>query len=224
MARKVNQFQVVAALSDPLQRDPRASDAYMTALQEARRHHVSSKTYSGKFLRPHAPFIKDVMERLQCTSILDYGCGKGKQYEWVSHGDDTAIPKGMTLADYWANGHGPRPLIYLFDPAWPPHARPPGPDCVYDLVLCTHALGSIPIADLGWVVDELIARARKAVYIAEKIGPVTKEVFSQPELMPRWSAAQWREFIGARPHPGIEITVATREKRVEGVIVERVRV
>lgn len=193
------------------------SPLYQQCLAEAIAHHASSKTYSGKFLRPHAPFVKEILQRLKCTGpILDYGCGKGTQYTWVSHGDDASIPKGMTLEQFWG-----WPVV-KFDPAWPPFATAPPDGARFDLVLCTHTLGSIPIGDLPWVVDELIRRARKAVYIAEKIGPVQKRVFSEPALMPRWSAAEWVTFLRNRPHPGIEITLATREQKPEGVITQRI--
>lgn len=54
--------------------------AYYRALEECKRHHARSKTFSGKFLRPHAPFIKAIIDRLGCKSVLDYGSGKGYQY------------------------------------------------------------------------------------------------------------------------------------------------
>lgn len=195
------------------------SAAYLRCLEAARRHHLSSKTYSGKFLRPHAPSIKEIIDRLQCTGrILDYGCGKGEQYRWVSHGEDASIPKGQTLEEYWGM------QVVKFDPAWPPYSVPPNPNEHFDLVLCTHTLGSVPCEDLGWVVDELIARSIKALYIAEKIGPVQKRVFSEDVLMPRWSAAAWEEFLRSRKNPfKVEITLATREVTGVGVITKRVK-
>lgn len=196
---------------------------YLRCLEEARAHHATSKTYSGKFLRPHAPAIKEIIDRLDCQSILDYGCGKGKQYEWISHGDDASIPEGMTILEYWSQDRSLERHcnLFLFDPAWPPFATPPSPEMKFDLVLCTHTLGSVPIEDIDWVLGELIRRATKALYIAEKIGPVGKQVFSEPDVMPRWSAQEWGYVITARADPGIEITLATREKTAEGVIVTR---
>jgi len=190
------------------------SEHYYRCLAEAQAHHASSKTYSGKFLRPHAPFIKAIIDRLECKSVLDYGCGKGVQYQWVSHGDDASIPKGMTIEEYWGVP------VTLFDPAYPPYAKTPTGH--FDLVVCTHALGSIPVDDLPWAIDQLTTFATRAVYIAEKIGEVRKQVFADPGRMPRWTAVEWRAFIAARPHNGCEITIATRERRENGqVIVER---
>lgn len=196
------------------------SDSYRRALGEAKAHHASSKTYSGKFLRPHAPFIKEIIDRLGCKSVLDYGCGKGKQYEWVSHGDEASIPKGQTIEQFWGVD------VCKYDPAYPPfELLAPG---YFDLVICTHVLGSIPKADLADVLHLIFNRAGKAVYIAEKIGPVGKEVFSEPDLMPRgWSTGLWRATIaGERRIIGrekVETWVATREKTAVGVLVERVK-
>lgn len=186
------------------------SGLYLQCLGEARRHHLSSKTYSGKFLRPHAPFIKEIIDRLGCRSILDYGCGKGSQYQWVSHGEDASIPKGETLESFWGVP------VTKFDPAWPPFAVEPAPGQTFDLVICTHALGSIPKSDLLWAIRELYDRANKAVYIAEKLGPVRKQVFSDPDRMPRgWSHFTWGTLLAAArqpQHAALEIRLATRSK------------
>lgn len=192
------------------------SPLYLKCLEEARAHHLSSKTYSGKFLRPHAPVIRRIVEELEVGSILDYGCGKGSQYSWISHGGpDQSIPEGETLESYWGIN------VCKFDPAWPPLSHKPAQH--FDLVLCTHVLGSIPIADLGWLLEELFDYARKAVYIAEKIGPVSKQVFSEPDQMPRWTAQQWRDRIVQQmrardPRETPRVWFASREKTDAGVI------
>lgn len=188
---------------------------YYRALAEATTHHAASKTYSGKFLRPHAPFIKEIIDRLGCKSVLDYGCGKGAQYSWVSHGEDASIPKGMTIEEYWGVP------VAKFDPAYPPFAAEPvGP---YDLVLCTHTLGAIPRSDLSMVIGRLYALATKAVYAAEKIGPVKKKVYSQEILRPLgYQRGHWeRELRAVAIPPDLEVTLATRERTAEGAIVTR---
>lgn len=178
----------------PSLRNP--SIEYLRALAEAQAHHATSKTYSGKFLRPHAPFIRDLMREHAVRSVLDYGCGKGEQYRWVSHGEGASIPGGMTISQYWGME------VHLYDPAWPPYATPPDSDGPFDMTLATHALGSIPLTDLNcWVMPRLAELTRKVCYIAEKIGEVRKDVFSEPNGMPRFHAGEWRAF--AAIHSGL---------------------
>lgn len=190
------------------------SEHYDAALAEAQALHESSKVYSGSFLRPHKPFLTGIIKRLGITSALDYGCGKGVQYEWVDPED------GLTLEQAWGFD------IFKFDPAWPPFAEPPPEDQKFDLVLCTHTLGAIPTLDHAWVLDRIVGHASKAVYIAEKLGPVKKKLSSDHRPI-EWTAERWREHL--TPHAitayqrGIEFWFSVRHPRVEdeGVIVER---
>lgn len=194
------------------------SPEYHKALDEARAHHASSKTYSGKFLRPHAPFILELIQRFRAGSVLDYGCGKGAQYTWVSHGGDASIPEGLTIEQYWGVP------VTKYDPAYPPFATEPVGK--FDLVICTHVLGSIPIADLHVIVPRIFRYARDGVYFAEKIGEVRKQVFSEPGKFPRgWDHETWARYLTshARNFPEVEAHLATREATPEGVKVKRVR-
>jgi hypothetical protein len=183
-----------------------ASDDYRRALAESTQHHEGSKTFSGKFLRPHKPFIQDVIEQFGCTSILDYGCGKGEQYRWIDPAD------GKTLEQAWGIE------VVKHDPAYAPYAAEP--TGTFDLVICTHTLGSVPVRDLGWIVDRLYGFANKAVYIAEKIGQPKKKVFSRPELMPiGWTPEQWLKALD-RPH-AVEVIFTARERTDAGAIMRR---
>lgn len=193
------------------------TEHYHRAIEEAQTHHLSSKTYSGKFLRPHAPYIKEIIDRLECRNVLDYGCGKGKQYEWRADADGQAIPKGMTIEEYWGVP------VRKFDPAYPPLAA--APTDRFDLVICTHVVGSVPRADLRWFRQGLERYALKAIYYAEKLGTVGKQVFSRPDLMPRdWTREEWKEALRS-DRGGLEVWLATREDRGPGqIIVERSRI
>lgn len=185
--------------------DTLLSDHYHRAVAEASRHHQRSKTYSGMFLRPHAPFIGELIRRLGVASILDYGCGKGLQYQWVSHGADTGIPAGQTLEEFWGV------KVHKYDPCYEPFATPPAADQRFDLVLCTHVMGSVPIADLKVFRWSVYRWATKAVYIAEKLGPVGKQVFSDPERFPRdWTREEWVEALHQPNRPSLEIWLCTR--------------
>lgn len=189
------------------------------AIAEAASHHLNSKTYSGMFLRPHAWYIAELIKRLRIKSILDYGCGKGRQYEWVSHDDATGVPKGMTIEQFWATP------VYKFDPCYEPFAKPPAGDGRFDLVICTHVLGSIPTDHLPTFKWEVYRHADKAVYIAEKLGPVGKKVFSNTDAFPRgWSRGDWERALAPTGRSGLEVILCTRELTAEGPELVRSRV
>lgn len=182
------------------------SKAYHAAIQEATQHHLRSKTYSGLFLRPHAARIKEIIDRLKIRSILDYGCGKGRQYEWVSHDDATGTPKGYTLEQFWGV------TVRRYDPCWPPFAE--APEGRFDLVLCTHVLGSIPAPDFQAVKWNIYRYALKAVYFAEKLGPIGKKVFTAPEGMAtaRFSHGEYAAALCPTGRRDLEVWLCTRSQ------------
>ena len=184
------------------------SKVYYEALEAAKEHHRSSKTYSGSFLRPHGVFIKEIVDRLGCRSILDYGAGKGVQYSWVN-------PKnGLTLEQWWGVP------VTKYDPAYEPFSAEP--EGKFDLVICTHTLGAVPSVDVPWLVDRLYGFANKAIYVAEKLDPVRKKIHSSPEIYPReWSADRWKSVLSRASD--IEVTLSTREIKPEGRIMTHYR-
>lgn len=189
------------------------SAAYDRALAESTAHHASSKTYSGKFLRPHKPFLLEMVKRLGIQSALDYGCGKGSQYTWIDEADGLTFEQAFGFE------------VTKYDPAWPPYAAEPRDPS--DLVMCTHVLGSIPTADQQWLFSRLFGFATKAVFIAEKVGPIKKQVFSDPSAMPHdWSAQDWLDF--AKPYAKAfagetHFSFRYRDEADDGVYVDRYR-
>ena len=172
------------------------SKAYLRALEDSKRVAAAGKSFTGKFLRPHAGFIAEIAKRLNCRTVLDYGCGRGEQYSWVS-------PKGQTLLGAWGN-----PALTLYDPAFPEFAKEP--EGKFDLVICTHCLGTIPKADLPWVIDRLYGFAGKAIYISERLGAPRKVLGDNGQrVSAEWTAKDWRLAL-SRPTE-VEVTLATRE-------------
>lgn len=181
---------------------PEPSRDYWSALEDCKRHHASSKTYSGRLMRPHAAFIKEIIDRLECRSALDFGAGKGGQYEWVMPN------RGITIEQWWGIP------VTKYDPAWPAYAAEPTGR--YDIVIVTHTLGAIPSSDLKWVVDRLYALAGKAIYVAEKIGETKKRVVADRSVCPMGATPEfWRDAL--RRDSEVEVTLATKSSE-SGVI------
>lgn len=191
------------------------SEAYYACLAAATQHHATSKTYSGKLFRPHARYVYDMLQRLAANSVLDYGCGKGSQYKWISHGGDATVPADMTIEQFWGLA------VHKYDPAWPPYAD--RPHRTFDVVLCTHTLGAIPVQDLDAVLEEIFSFANRGVFIAEKIGDPNKRVYDDTgfEMPYGWQRENWENLI--RPHlrTNLEVHLATRQNGSNGVIVTR---
>lgn len=185
------------------------SSTFWRAVEEAKAHHASSKTYSGKLMRPHWPFIMEEVQKLQVCSILDYGCGKGRQYEWI-------VPEiGETLRKIFGCP------ITLYDPAYPPFASKP--EGKFDYVICTHVLGSVPVQDREAVVDEIYSYAMEGVYIAEKLGPVGKKVFTEAEEFTHGQMTRdgWLALLNRPSKRELSVTLSTRQVTKDGIITTR---
>lgn len=174
------------------------SAAYWEALEAAKLHHASAKTYHGSLVRVHAERIRQIIVATGSRSALDYGCGKGRQY-------DEPLPNGQYLTELWGVP------VRMYDPAVPAFAKEPTRP--RDLVICTHTLGSIPVADLrAWALDRIYGLAGRAIYIAEKLGPVRKRVVPRPELHPiGWTIPQWLDLLDRPSADGRLLRVCFRD-------------
>jgi hypothetical protein len=173
------------------------SSSYYAALKRTQRHHQAKqgKTFSGRFTWKQRHRIKGLIDRFEATSMLDYGCGWGKQYQ------ERDENKGQSLADFW----GVDPV--KFDPGVPHfQAEPKGK---FDLVISVQVLGSIPTADLPAIVDRLYAHTHKAIFVAERIGGVRKPIFEDMEAaMPHGKSMQWWLDVLTRPGSPVRMVAA----------------
>lgn len=151
--------------------------AYEEAVEDARNFHKSSKTFSGSLAFPHRDVIKGLIDRHGCRTVLDYGCGKCLQYTGPNN-----------LEEFWGVE------VTKWDPAIP------GLDFKlegkWDLVICTHSLGCVPIADMNTVIDQIYGFADKAVYFGEYIGKVKKRIFRRPwRFAYEWDEGDWFDML-----------------------------
>lgn len=139
------------------------SKNYLPAMQQMAEMHRTRKVFSGSGILKHRHQLVEFSRRLDCRSGLDYGCGKGRQY-------DPAFAKGYDLAG--ALGFKP----FLWDPAVPEFKLPPPTDMDFDLVMCVDVLECIPKEDLPWVAADLWARAHKGLFVTVASYPSKKEL------------------------------------------------
>ena len=188
------------------------SSQHAAAVAEGAKHHEGSKTYSGSLMRPHVPYLSEMVIRLGIRSALDYGCGKGTQYQWRD-----PYHANRTIEERWGFE------VQKYDPCWQPYATEP--EGRFDLVICTHTLSLVPLLDLDWVIGRLLGLADRAVFIAEKIGARKKrEVAVEGDRAIGWTVARWLDRLApfADQYPGIEFVFSSREQVAEwGAIMTR---
>lgn len=115
----------------------------------------AEKTFPGQSLPPHALAIKALISRLGARTLLDYGSGKGKQYQPMQIAD----ADGKTFAsipELWNT------QVTCYDPAYTPFSELPKGK--FDAVVSTDVLEHVPEEDAEWVVDEIFSYANKFVY------------------------------------------------------------
>jgi hypothetical protein len=168
----------------------------------------AAQVFAGGSLREHIEIVRQLAQRTGAKTILDYGCGKGQLYRER----DLRLPGGLTVAsvkEHWGAEH-----IHLYDPGVEEYAK--RPEGQFDGLVSTDVLEHIPEEDIGWVLGECFAFARKFVYMniasypAKKILPNgwNAHVTVQP---PEW----WRERIkqAAANWPGRAYVFDVTEKR-----------
>lgn len=174
------------------------------------------QTFTGQSLLPQAGRIKRLIERSGAATLLDYGCGKGLQYEMlVTDVDDGGEQK--SVVDYWdVSG------VCCYDPGYPPfRALPEGR---FDGVICTDVLEHCPQEDLDWILDEIFGYAQKFVFANVASYPARKVLANgenahctlQP---PEWWDRTLRDC--AARHPGILWEVWVRFRGADGTAVDQ---
>jgi hypothetical protein len=143
------------------------TEAYFRAGELVRSHNQKNrgKTFSGRFTWKLRDEIKQVIDRFDITTMLDYGCGAGKQY-------DRADPRneGQPLEEYW------NLVPTKYDPYFPQfESQPAG---TFGLVICVQVLNNVPKSDLPAFVDRLYSYASRVLFVAERLGAPRKQIHS----------------------------------------------
>jgi hypothetical protein len=117
---------------------------------------TADETYPGSSLLPHLTRIKSLIVATGARTILDYGCGKGYQYD---AGGITIPGEGVWegVLDYWDIDE-----VRCYDPCYERYSALPQGQ--FDGVISTDVLEHCPEPDVPWVVDELFGYARRFVF------------------------------------------------------------
>lgn len=125
-------------------------------------------TFPGKSLGPQVGRIKRLIERTGAQTVLDYGCGKGLQYEPRALQGES----GETLSsviEYWNVDE-----VVCYDPCYAPYSELPRGS--FDGVICTDVLEHCPEDDVSWIVAELFSFASRFVFANIACYPATKRL------------------------------------------------
>ncbi|MBI3042055.1 MAG: class I SAM-dependent methyltransferase [Betaproteobacteria bacterium] len=166
------------------------------------------KTFSGESLLPQCAHIKRLIERTGAQTILDYGSGKGRQYEphLIKDGSGRRWPSVM---DYWNVEE-----VVCYDPCYPPLSRLP--EGKFDGVICTDVLEHCPEEDIPWIVEEIFGYAGRFVFANVACYPARKRLPSGENAHCTIRPVEWwsrlLEEIATR-HAGMlwEVRVHTRD-------------
>lgn len=116
----------------------------MTYLDQYREMHKDPAMFAGFSLLPHVKRIKRLIDLTGAKQVLDYGCGKGLQYEREIEVDGQRYPN---VEAYWGVA------VTKYDPAVLGRNDPPV-ETRFDLVICTDVLEHVPEAEIPPLIAE----------------------------------------------------------------------
>lgn len=140
------------------------SPYYLESVEAGRRFQQENKSWAGYDVVKYQLLIKDLVDRYSAKTILDYGCGKGLQYQerlpyGATPGTELPLDQWQTFDQYLGV------TVYCYDPCVEKFETPPPPNMKFDGVICTQVLNSIPVDDMAWVRGTLEQHATKFCFI-----------------------------------------------------------
>lgn len=170
-------------------------------------------TFSGKSLAPQSAHIKRLIEQTGARTILDYGSGKGRQYEpqLVRDGSGGQWPSVM---DYWDVEE-----VVCYDPCYAPFSKLP--DGKFDGVVCTDVLEHCPEEDMPWIIEEIFGFATRFVFTNVACYPARKRLPNGENAHCTIKPVEWWKALVegiAAGHAGItwEVRIHSRMDVPEG--------
>lgn len=199
------------------------SPRYLSLLTQYRSLHTEGekhlglppeKTFPGLSLPAQASKIKSLIDRTGAETILDYGSGKGAQYNplTIRIESDREWP---SIIDYWDIDE-----VHCYDPCYEPYSTLP--QGKFDGVIATDVLEHCPEEDIPWILDEMFSYAKLFVYANVASYPAMKHLPTGENAHCTIQPTEWwREILAkiSKNHPGIvwEVWVETLAHTEKGM-------
>ena len=132
---------------------------YEQHLQLIRDFHALRKAFSGRRTFKCLDSIHAVCRAVGAGSLLDYGCGKGEQWEGDVFATVVAGREGATLQEFLG-----LTSVLLYDPGVPEHEAKPPASTAVDVVTVVDVLEYVPLANLSRIVAEVFSYGQRCVY------------------------------------------------------------
>jgi len=201
------------ATPSPRYRELLAQYMQMHVRGEQFQHIPPEQTFAGQSLPRHAQSIKLLIDTYGARTILDYGSGKGQQYQpiHVKLDDGREFP---SIPAYWDVDK-----ITCYDPGFAPHSKLP--EGTFDGVVSTDVLEHCPEDDLPWIVEELFGYARKFVFANVACYPAMKRLSNGENAHCTIRPTAWWESLikdVAARHPNVryKILLERPDQRTDG--------
>jgi len=172
------------------------------------------KTFNGMSLMPQLARIKALIARTGANTMLDYGCGKGLQYEPrpIKDADGTVHE---SVIDFWDVA-----AVHCYDPCYAPYSRLP--EGRFDGVISTDVLEHCPEEDVPWIIEEIFGYADRFVYANVACYPAQKHLPNGENAHCTIKPAAWWEEIlraAAAGRPGLvwQVCVQSQVQLPEGL-------
>jgi len=158
----------------------------------------AEETFNGLSLLHQLARIKALVERTGANTILDYGCGKGRQYDLspIKAADGS---EHENVVDYWDVA-----AVHCYDPCFVPFSKLP--EGRFDGVVSTDVLEHCPEQDIPWIIDEIFGYAERFVYANVACYPARKRLPNGENAHCTIKPSAWWEEIlqqAAAKHPTV---------------------
>jgi len=126
------------------------------------------ETFPGQSLLSQVKQIKEMVVRCGAKTLLDYGAGKGLQYDPMPIFAE-GVGEWPSIKAFWDIDE-----LYCYDPAYEPLNRLP--DKKFDGVISTDVLEHCPEEDIPWILDEIFSYATRFVFANVACYPAEKRL------------------------------------------------